>query len=100
MLNAAAPSPEVQTIILTADTWLIPTRPSSPAPTPISSRRISPTDLWAAQLAAQDKFAAKFPWAEHITDTDAAHYIHNDNPQLVIDSIRDIVDQVRAEPPG
>ena len=100
MLNAAAPSPEVPTIILTADTWLITDEAIESGALPDFVTKNFSDDLWAAQLAAQDKFAAKFPWAEHITDTDAGHYIHNDNPQLVIDSIRDIVDQVRAEPPG
>ncbi len=57
--------------------------------------------MWAAQLAAQDLLAARFPGAEHITDTHSSHYIHDDNPQLVIDSIREVVDIVRSpEPDG
>ena len=51
--------------------------------------------LWAAQLAAQDELAKKFPGAEHITDTNSTHYIHLDNPQLVTDSIRQVVDAAR-----
>jgi pimeloyl-ACP methyl ester carboxylesterase len=51
--------------------------------------------LWAAQLAAQDEMAKKFPGAEHITDTNSTHYIHLDNPQLVTDSIRQVVDAAR-----
>jgi len=31
----------------------------------------------------------------HITDTRSDHYIQYGNPQLVIDSIRDVVDDVR-----
>jgi pimeloyl-ACP methyl ester carboxylesterase len=51
--------------------------------------------LWAAQLAAQEKLAKKFPGAEHITDTNSTHYIHLENPQLVTDSIRRVVDADR-----
>jgi hypothetical protein len=53
--------------------------------------------LWAAQLAAQDKLARMFPGAKHITNTNSTHYIHLDNPQLVIDSIRQVVDAVRND---
>jgi pimeloyl-ACP methyl ester carboxylesterase len=51
--------------------------------------------LWAAQLAAQEKLAKKFPGAEHITDTNSTHYIQLENPQLVSDSIRRVVDAKR-----
>lgn len=51
--------------------------------------------LWASQLRAQDALAAKFPDARHVTTTDAGHDIHRDNPQLVMDSIREVVDRVR-----
>ena len=51
--------------------------------------------LWAAQLAAQEKLAKKFPGAERITDTNSTHYIHLENPQLVSDSIRQVVDADR-----
>jgi hypothetical protein len=52
-------------------------------------------DLWAAQLAAQEKLAGKFPEAAHITDTNSTHYIHLENPQLVSDSIRRVVEAER-----
>jgi hypothetical protein len=34
------------------------------------------------------------PGARHITNTDSGHYIHQENPQLVIDSVREVVDAV------
>ena len=52
-------------------------------------------DLWASQLAAQEKLAKKFPSAEHITDTNSTHYIQVYNPQLVSDSIRRVVEAAR-----
>jgi pimeloyl-ACP methyl ester carboxylesterase len=100
LLRAAPPAPQVPTVILTADQWPFTAeviesgRASGAIPEFIT---LEFTDaLWAAQLAAQDTFAAMFPGAEHVTETDASHYIHLDNPQLVIDSIRDVVDQARS----
>ena len=52
--------------------------------------------LWAAQVAAQDKLARLFPDALHITKTNSHHYIHYEQPQIVIDAIRDVVAQVRS----
>jgi pimeloyl-ACP methyl ester carboxylesterase len=51
--------------------------------------------LWAAQVPAQDSLARLFPNAKHITNTNSSHYIQIDQPQLVIDSIREVVDAVR-----
>jgi len=104
LLSAAAAAPDVPTIILTADQWLLTAevvesgRAAGILPEFVTVEFADA--LWASQLAAQDVLASKFPGAEHVTQTDAAHYIHLDNPQLVIDSIRDVVDQVRASTPG
>ena len=49
-----------------------------------------------AQKVAQAELAASVPGARHVTKTDSGHEIHKDQPQLVIDSIRDVVDAVRA----
>ncbi len=92
----------VPTVILSADQWPFTAeaieagRASGTLPEYVTKEF---TDaLWAAQLMAQDTFAKKHPGAKHVTKTDAGHYIHQDNPLLVIDSIRDVVDQVRSEP--
>jgi pimeloyl-ACP methyl ester carboxylesterase len=52
--------------------------------------------LWAAQMQAQDHLAALFPDGKHIMVASSTHYIHIDDPQVVIDAIRDVVDAVRA----
>ena len=52
--------------------------------------------LWAAQVPAQDNLAKLFPNAKHVTVKDSGHYIQVDRPQLVVDSIRDVVETVRA----
>lgn len=102
LLRAAPPVTGVPTVILTADQWPFTAayfkagRAAGAIPDFVTKKL---TDaLWASQLEAQASLARKYPGAKHITKTDAEHYIHRDNPQLVINSIRDVVDQVRAEP--
>jgi pimeloyl-ACP methyl ester carboxylesterase len=49
-----------------------------------------------AQKVAHATLARLVPGAKHVTKTDSGHVIHHDNPQLVTDSIREVVDAVRA----
>jgi hypothetical protein len=90
-LRESPPAPTVPTVVLTAD------RPQA-----LAKEQLPPgvdkkftNDLWASQLAAQDKLAKKFAGAEHITDTNSTHYIQVYNPQLVSDSIRRVVEAAR-----
>ena len=102
-LLAAAPAPNVPVVVLSADTWpytaesIAAGHASGQLPSFVTRELMDA--LWASQLKAQDALAAKFPGAKHVTETHASHYIHLDNPRLVIDSIRDVVDRVRASPP-
>ena len=50
----------------------------------------------AAQKVAQEKLAHLVPNAKHITNTNSGHEIHKEQPQLVIDAIRQVVDAVRG----
>jgi pimeloyl-ACP methyl ester carboxylesterase len=61
---------------------------------------VVPTEV-AAQLesdwaTAQRRLAALVPNAHFVVATQSGHYIQLDEPELVIDAIRDIVDAVRA----
>jgi hypothetical protein len=47
-------------------------------------------------LPAQAELAAAVPGSKHIINTDSGHEIHKDQPQLVLDSIREVVEAVRA----
>ena len=49
-----------------------------------------------AQKVAQADLAALVPGARHVTKTDSGHNIHRDNPALVTEAIREVVDAVRA----
>ncbi len=51
-------------------------------------------DLFRAVLEARANLVSQVPGARHITDTDSGHYIHQEQPQLVIDSVREVVDAV------
>jgi pimeloyl-ACP methyl ester carboxylesterase len=49
----------------------------------------------AAQKEAQEKLAQLVPNSKHITNTNSGHEIQKERPQLVINSIREVVDAVR-----
>ena len=49
-----------------------------------------------AQKVAQANLAALVPGSKHLTKPDSGHLTHHDNPQLVTDSIHEVVDAVRA----
>ena len=51
-------------------------------------------DLFQAILKARANLVSRVPGAKHIK-TDSGHYIHQERPQLVIDSVREVVDAVR-----
>jgi hypothetical protein len=54
-----------------------------------------PGALNKAWHTAQDALAALAPNAKHKTATKSAHYIQVQEPQLVIDAIRQVVEAVR-----
>ena len=49
----------------------------------------------AELLEAHNRLAAQLG-AKHITDTNSGHHIHVEQPQLVTDAIREVVDAVRS----
>jgi pimeloyl-ACP methyl ester carboxylesterase len=50
--------------------------------------------LFNAVVDARSDLVSQVPGAKHITNTDSGHYIHQEHPKLVIDSIREVVDAV------
>jgi pimeloyl-ACP methyl ester carboxylesterase len=56
------------------------------------------TSRRAELMEAHDQLARQLG-AKHITDTHAGHHIHVEQPQLVTDAIRDVVDAVRIGKP-
>jgi len=94
-LRESPPVPPVPMIVLTADRPQLTAEVLASGQLPAGVDQEFADALWAAQLAAQDKLAKKFPGAEHITNTNSTHYIHSEQPQLVTDSIRQVVDADR-----
>jgi pimeloyl-ACP methyl ester carboxylesterase len=97
-LRAAAPPPKVPIIVLSADTWLLTADAIRSGNYPPFVDQAFSDALWASQLAAQDKLAARLPGAKHISQTHAPHYIHLFNPQVVTDAIFEVVDAARSAP--
>jgi pimeloyl-ACP methyl ester carboxylesterase len=56
--------------------------------------------LWAAQMTAQDRLAGLFPGGRHVEVPNSTLYIHIDQPEVVVDSIGDVVEAVRAGKTG
>ncbi len=54
-------------------------------------------DLFRAVLDARADLVSRVPGARHITDTHSGHYIHQEQPKLVIDSVREVVEAARKK---
>jgi pimeloyl-ACP methyl ester carboxylesterase len=97
-IRAAPPLRSIPLVVLSAD------RPWGPqVPSMIAAGKLTPdtppdfgyvTD--AAQKKAQERLVKLVPNAKHITNTNSGHEIHKEQPQLVIDAIREVVEAVRS----
>ena len=97
-IRAALPLRPLPLVVLSADRPWGPQIPSMiaegklPAEVPPDFGYVSD----AAQKQAQAQLAELVPGAKHITNTNSGHEIHKEQPQLVIDLIRQVVDAVRS----
>ena len=97
-IRAAPPLRSIPLVVLSAD------RPWGPqVPPMIAAGKLSadiPPDFGyvtdAAQKKAQERLAKLVPNAKHVTNTNSGHEIHKEQPQLVIDAIREVVEAVRS----
>ena len=76
---AAPAAPEMPVVLFTAD----------------KLARDAPASRMAELMDAHDRLAMQFG-ARHVTKTASGHHIHVEQPQLVSDAIRDVVDAVRG----
>jgi len=79
-LRPSPPAPDVPTVVLTSDHQF--------------DFGAGGPETWPAWLRAQDQLA-RLLGATHITDTNSGHFIQGEQPHLVIDAIREIVDAAR-----
>ena len=97
-IRAAPPLRSIPLVVLSAD------RPWGPqVPPMIAAGKLSadiPPDFGyvtdAAQKKAQQRLAKLVPNEKHITNTNSGHEIHKEQPQLVINAIRHVVEAVRS----
>jgi pimeloyl-ACP methyl ester carboxylesterase len=96
-IRAAAPFKPMPLVVLSAD------RPWGPLVPKLIADGVLPANIPPdfgyvtdrAQKSAQANLAALVAGARHVTNTNSGHEIHKDQPQLVVDSIRDVVAAVR-----
>ena len=88
-INAAPPMPKVPAIVLTADK---PYRTDLLPPEATEGDKLVSFADW---LASQERLASALG-AKHITQTKSGHHIYLYSPALVIDAIRQVVDDIRA----
>lgn len=98
-VRAAPAVPPMPAIVLTADKRPITAQDIADGKFPPIVTEEFADALWTAQWAAQDSLAGLFPDGEHISNTNSGHYILLEQPELVIDSIRAVVDSVRTGTP-
>ncbi len=90
--------PRVPTVVLSADHIDVSAADIASGKLPPFVTQSFVDALWSAQRGAQDALAAKFPGAQHITNTHSSHYIQVLQPKLVDDAIAGILSQVRTTP--
>ena len=96
-MRAASALPSMPIVVLSAD------RPWGPEVQSMITAGKLPGDVPpdfgyvvdAAQKKAQERLANLVPNEKHITKTNSGHEIHKEQPQLVINAIREVVDAVR-----
>jgi pimeloyl-ACP methyl ester carboxylesterase len=96
-VSAAAPLKPMPLIVLSADQPFdfTPLVESGEVPADIAERFAK--DLFRAALKARADLVSQVPGARHITNTNSGHYIHQERPKLVIDSIREVVEAARKK---
>ena len=97
-IRAASPLRPLPLVVLSAD------RPWGPQVPSMIAAGVLPPDVPpdfgyvtdAAQKQAQARLATLVPDAKHIVHTNSGHEIHKEQPQLVIDAIREVVEAARG----
>ena len=95
---AAAPLKPMPLIVLSADERpdLTPYAKDGTLPMTVKEAKEFGRFLFNAFVDARADLVSQVPGAKHITNTHSGHYIHQEQPQLVIDSIREVVDAARV----
>ncbi len=92
--SAAAPLKPMPLIVLSADKPydIVPLAEDGTLPLTVKEAKEFGKLLFQAVVDARADLVSQVPGARHITNTDSDHYIHQEQPQLVIDAVREVVD--------
>jgi pimeloyl-ACP methyl ester carboxylesterase len=96
---AAAPLKPMPLMVLSADEPLdlLPFVEDGTLPLTAEEAEAFGKLLFQAFVDARADLVSQVPGARHITDTDSGHYVHQEQPQLVIDSVREVVNAARKK---
>ena len=96
---AAAPLKPMPLIVLSADEPLdlLPFVEDGTLPLTADEAEEFGKLLFQAFVDARADLVSQVPGARHITDTDSGHYVHQEQPRLVIDSVREVVNAARKK---
>jgi pimeloyl-ACP methyl ester carboxylesterase len=96
---AAAPLQPTPLVVLSADEPmdLLPLVENGTLPmTPEEAKEFGEL-LFRANVDARSDLVSQVPGARHITDTDSGHYIHWEQPELVTNAVREVVEAARKK---
>jgi pimeloyl-ACP methyl ester carboxylesterase len=101
LISSAPPLRPLPMILLSADRAWGPQIPSMIAAGELPTE--VPADFGyvvdAAQKEPQERLAKLVPQAKYVPNTNSGHEVHKEQPQLVIDAIREVVEAVRCVRP-
>jgi pimeloyl-ACP methyl ester carboxylesterase len=94
LVLAAAPLKPMPLIVLSSDMVpdFLPLVEDGSLPLTVEEAKKFASLLFNAVVEARADLVSQVPGAKHITETHSGHYIHQENPQLVIASVREVVD--------
>jgi pimeloyl-ACP methyl ester carboxylesterase len=100
--SVAAPLKPMPLVVLSADEPynLLPYVEDGTLPLTVKEAKEFGKLLFNAVVDARANLVSQVPGARHITNTDSGHYIHQEHPKLVIDSVREVLDAVEQQSPS
>ena len=99
LVLGSAPLKPMPFIVLSADKRydLVPFAKDGTLPLTVKEAKEFGKILFQAVMDARANLVSQVPGARHITDTNSDHYIHQEQPQLVIDAVREVLYAVEQQ---
>lgn len=71
-----------------------------PVPTTIISATAGHASATEVLFKLHQRWAAELPHVRHIVTSDAGHYVHKDAPDVVVNAVSSMVEELRSQQPG